>query len=81
MRDIIEDLRRGQLEVKTVDEASARATERLGRQLRASVLAAAMLGSGVALLINSSHPALAWSLVAGAGGWVAGHIALDLLRR
>jgi ubiquinone biosynthesis protein len=50
VHDILEDLRAGRLSLTTRDEEQARATDRLGRRLFAAILAAALLGGGVALL-------------------------------
>jgi ubiquinone biosynthesis protein len=50
VHDILEDLRAGRLSMATRDEEQARATDRLGRRLFVAILAAALLGGGVALL-------------------------------
>jgi hypothetical protein len=41
------------------------------------VISAALLGSGVALLIARVQPSLAWGLVIAAGAWTAGHLFFD----
>jgi len=77
LQDILEDLRQGRLQVRTADPARDKASERLGRRIRAAVLTAALLGSGVALLIARVHPSLAWSLLIAAGAWTFGHLIFD----
>jgi ubiquinone biosynthesis protein len=77
LQDILEDLRQGRLQVRTADPARDKASERLGRRIRASIIAAALLGAGTALLVARLHPSLAWSLLIAAGAWTLGHLLLD----
>jgi ubiquinone biosynthesis protein len=77
LNEILEDTRQGRLQIRAVDPESARATERLGRRVRAAVLCAALLGSGVALLVARVQPTLAWALIAAAGLWLVGHLFQD----
>jgi ubiquinone biosynthesis protein len=78
LSEIIEDTRTGRLQVRTVDPETARAIERLGRRIRAGLICAALLGSAVALLVARVQPTLAWSLLSGAGLWLAGHLLCEL---
>jgi ubiquinone biosynthesis protein len=77
LNEIIEDTRQGRLQIRTVDEEAARATDRLGRRVRAALLCAALLGSGVALMVAGVQRELSWGLLAGAGVWLAGHLFCD----
>jgi ubiquinone biosynthesis protein len=81
LNEIIEDTRMGRLRIQAVDPETARATDRLGRRIRAGLICAALLGSAVALLIARVQPALAWSLLAGAGVWLVGHLFGELRSR
>lgn len=74
---IIEDLQRGDLRIQTVDRQRARATERLGRRLRSTLLCVGAAGSGIALLVAGRHPSLATGLLIGAAVWLVGHLMAD----
>ncbi|MCC6748018.1 MAG: AarF/ABC1/UbiB kinase family protein [Deltaproteobacteria bacterium] len=78
LHELLEDLRHGRLRVRTVDPAAARATERLGRRLRAAIVSTALLGSGVALLVAGKEPALARGLLWAALAAFALHLIGDL---
>jgi ubiquinone biosynthesis protein len=77
LREILEDLRQGRLQLRAVDPEMSRATERLGRRNRAAVVFAALLLGGVGLLIAGTHQPLAWGLLAGAGIWLVLHLLMD----
>jgi ubiquinone biosynthesis protein len=78
LQEILEDLRRGRLTVRTEDRVAAAASDRLGRRVRAGLVSGALLGSGTALLLAGKLPALAWGLLAAAGVWLLVHLARDL---
>jgi len=81
LQEILEDTRQGRLQIRAVDPEGSRATERLGRRIRAALLSAALLGSAVALLIARVQPALAWTLLAAAAVWLAGHLIAEWRKR
>ncbi len=74
---IIEDLQRGDFRVKTEDRARARALERVGRRLRATVVAVAAFGAGVALQIAKVRVGFGEGLMLFGMGWLLLHLALD----
>jgi ubiquinone biosynthesis protein len=77
LQDILEDLRQGRLQLRTSDPEAQRATERLGRRIRAAVVCASLLAASVALLAVNVRPRLAWALLYGAGLWMLGHLIAD----
>ena len=81
LRDIARVLQRGELRVHTVDPEAARATERLGRRVRAGLLSSTLLGSGTALLISGDHATLGYGLLGGAALWLLGHLGFEGLGR
>jgi ubiquinone biosynthesis protein len=63
LQEIIEDTRRGRLQLNMRDPEATRALERLGKRLRASVMCATLLGAGVSLLALDRQQVLGWLLL------------------
>jgi ubiquinone biosynthesis protein len=63
LQEIIEDTRRGRLQLNMRDPEATHALERLGKRLRASVMCAALLGAGVSLLALDRQQVLGWLLL------------------
>jgi ubiquinone biosynthesis protein len=78
---ILEDLRAGRLEVKSVDPNLPGAGDRLGRRIYSSVVVGAMTIGGSALLAVGRHEAFAWTLLGIAGGQMLLHVGGDLRRK
>jgi ubiquinone biosynthesis protein len=81
VHQILEDLRAGRLEVKSVDPNLPGASDRLGRRIYSSVVVAAMTLGGSALLALERHQTLAWTLLGIAGGQMLLHVGGDLKRK
>jgi ubiquinone biosynthesis protein len=75
LEEIMDDVRQGRLMV--TDRANAKASDRLGRRLRATVVCATLFGSAMALLISGKQPIAAWALLALSVMMMAGHVTLD----
>jgi ubiquinone biosynthesis protein len=80
VRDILEDLRSGRLQLRTRDPGLARASDRLGRRVFTSVTSAALLGAGTALLAVGRHGALATGFLICAAALTAFHLIGDWRR-
>jgi ubiquinone biosynthesis protein len=77
LRDIVEGLHRGDLTFRAVDPDTARALDRVGKRLRASLISLGMLGSGVALLLTERSLELAYGLIGAGALWLLGHLISD----
>jgi len=75
LEEIMDDVRHGRLRV--TDRANARAADRLGRRIRASVVCATLFGSAMALLLVGKAPIPAWILLALSVLMMMGHMTLD----
>jgi ubiquinone biosynthesis protein len=81
-REVLEDLRLGRLQMKTLDPSLPPALDRLGRRAFSGVATAAFLLSGAALLAaHAAPPALGYGLLGGGGLVFLLHLVRDLLRR
>lgn len=80
LRDIVDDLRRGDLTVHAVDPEAGRALERIGKRVRAALLSATLLACGVALLIADRHVYIGYGLMGAAGAWIGAHMLSDTHR-
>lgn len=58
LAEVLDDLRRGRLELKAEDPGLGRAAERLGRRIALGLMGAALIGAGTAIFL-SGHPRLA----------------------
>jgi ubiquinone biosynthesis protein len=81
VHQILEDLRAGRLEVKSVDPNLPGATDRLGRRIYTSVVVGAMTVGGTGLLAVGRHEGFAWTLLGIAGGQMLLHVGGDLKRK
>ncbi len=75
--EIMDDVRHGRLYV--TDRQAARATDRLGKRVRATLVSATLFGSGMALLLSGRQDLGAYGLMALAALLMAGHVTLDWL--
>jgi ubiquinone biosynthesis protein len=75
LEEIMDDVRHGRLLV--TDRANFRASDRLGRRIRATVVCATLFGSAMALLIAGKQPIVAWILLALSVTMMMGHVTLD----
>jgi ubiquinone biosynthesis protein len=80
VRDILEDLRAGRLQLRTRDPGMARASDRLGRRVFASVTTASLIGAGTALLAVGRHGGLAIGFLISAAVVTLLHLAGDWRR-
>jgi ubiquinone biosynthesis protein len=81
-REILDDLRLGRLQMKTLDPALYPAIDRLGRRVFSGVVTAAFLLGGSGLLAShAAPPALGYGLLGGGALVFALHMARDLLRK
>jgi ubiquinone biosynthesis protein len=78
---ILEDLHRGQLEVKTRDDGLLVAGDRLGRRIYSSVTIGAFTVAGGALLASGRHEEIGLILLGLAGGQLLFHVWGDWRRR
>ncbi|HEY3358369.1 MAG TPA: AarF/UbiB family protein [Polyangia bacterium] len=77
VQDILEDIRRGNLSVKTVDPGLPKIVDRLGRRIFSAVVIIGLLGCGTALVLGHHYylGGIAWFLAGTLFFW---HWALDL---
>jgi ubiquinone biosynthesis protein len=81
VHEILEDLRRGDFEVRSRNPDLDRITDRLGRRMLVGLTLIGLLGSGTALLIASPrYHALALAMLVSAAVLFLGHLARDLTR-
>ncbi len=78
---ILEDLRAGQLEVRSIDPNLPGAADRLGRRLYAAVTIGSFTVAGAGLLAVGRHERLGWTLVGLAGAQLLFHVVGDLKRK
>jgi ubiquinone biosynthesis protein len=78
---ILEDLRSGRLEVRSVDPNLPGAADRLGRRIYSSVAIGSFTLAGAGLLAAGRHEQLGWTLLAIAGGQLLLHVFGDLKRK
>jgi hypothetical protein len=80
VRDVLEDLRLGRLNVRAEDPNLPTAADRLGRRLFSGLTVAALIGGGVVLLRDVGHETLGTSMLAAAAlVWLV-HVGRDLRR-
>ncbi len=77
LQEIVEDLRQGRLEIQTRDPHKAWAMDRLGYRIRGGIIAAALLGAGVAVLDSAKAGNLGFWLMGAAGVWLVAHLLMD----
>jgi ubiquinone biosynthesis protein len=77
LQEILEDMRQGRLRIRTADPEGRRATDRLGERIRASVISASLLGSGVVLLAVGRHESLAWGFLISTLTFLLAHLFFD----
>jgi ubiquinone biosynthesis protein len=77
VQEILDDLRRGRLELRVNDPPRTGAVERLGRRIRAGLVFVALLGGGIAAHIDQRGDPVAWVLMTLAGIWLLGHLLMD----
>lgn len=77
LQDILEDLRKGRLEVRTTDPQKSLALERLGRRVRAGLVSVGLLAAGVAVYIGRPGERLSWYLLGAAALVFLLHLLLD----
>ncbi len=77
LQDILEDLRKGRLEVRAVDPSRSLALERLGKRIRTGLVSVGLLAAGVAVHLARPGDRLAWVLLGIAGFLFLGHLLLD----
>jgi len=77
LQDVLEDLRRGSLNLKTSDPDFKPSLDRLGRRIFTSVVFVGLLGSGTALFLNE-HPYLGVTAWFFAGSLFFWHVVFDL---
>jgi len=75
LEEIMDDVRQGRLQV--TDRASARATDRLGRRIRATAVCVTLFGSAMALLLVGKQPIIGGALMALSALLMMGHVSLD----
>jgi ubiquinone biosynthesis protein len=81
INDILDDLRRGELTLRTRDPELPRLVDRLGRRVLSGLVAVGLLGAGTALLIGAPQlRALAYGFLAGAALIFLGHLVRDAFR-
>ena len=78
MHSILEDLRTGRLEVRTVDPNLPGAADRLGRRIYSAFTIGAFTVAGGALLATGRHDGLGWTLFGLAGAQLLFHLWGDL---
>jgi ubiquinone biosynthesis protein len=78
--EILEDLRKGHLTLKTADTSAPLAFDRLGRRLFAAAVVASLVLGGSAVLAVGRHPYVGAALLAAAALGGAGHVVLDWWR-
>ncbi|MCK6544378.1 AarF/UbiB family protein [Myxococcota bacterium] len=71
--DVLDDLRRGALTVRSSDPTLPAATDLLGRRLFSGLTVAALIAGGSLLIASRSAELLGYGMLAGAGVWVLGH--------
>jgi ubiquinone biosynthesis protein len=67
--DVLEDLRRGDLVVRTADPEIPRATDLLGRRIFSGLTVAALISGGAHLLASGATPIVAYAMLGLAGTW------------
>ncbi len=80
VNDILDDLRSGQLQVKTSDPQLPEAADRVGRRVFAAISTAGITLSGAALLAAGRHETLGWTLLCLSGANVLLHLVRDWRR-
>jgi ubiquinone biosynthesis protein len=78
--EILEDLRKGHLTLKTADTSAPLAFDRLGRRLFAAAIVASLVLGGSIVLAVGRHPYVGAGLLAAALLGGAGHVVLDWWR-
>ena len=66
LAEVLDDVRRGRLRLRTEDPGLGRAAERLGRRIALGLMGAAWIGAGTAVFL-SNHPLLGYSFFSLAG--------------
>jgi ubiquinone biosynthesis protein len=72
--DVLDDLRRGNLSVRSGDPALPAATDLLGRRVFSGLWVAALIAGGSILVSSRAADILGYSMLGGATAWVLGHI-------
>ncbi len=81
LHHILDDMRSGRLEIRTIDPSLPAAADRLGRRIYASLTVGAFTLAGAGLLAAGRHETLGSVLLALAGAQVSFHLLGDLRRR
>lgn len=81
VHQILDDLRGGQLEVKSIDPNLPGAADRLGRRIYSSVTIGSFTVAGAGLLALGRHEGLGWTLVSIAGAQLLFHVIGDVKRK
>jgi hypothetical protein len=81
VHSILEDLRTGRLEVRSIDPNLPGAADRLGRRIYASVTIGAFAVAGGLLLAQGRHESVGAGLLGVAGAQLLFHLVGDLRRK
>lgn len=81
MREILEDLRFGRLQIQASDPHLPKTVDRLGRRLFAGFVVAAFVVSGTWLLARRTHEVVGFSLMGFGVLVMIAHVMLDVVRR
>jgi ubiquinone biosynthesis protein len=78
--EVLDDLRRGELSMRSRDPALPAVAELLGRRLFSGLTVAALIGGGALLVaLRPGSETLGYAMLGGAGVWVVGHLARSWL--
>jgi ubiquinone biosynthesis protein len=72
--DVLDDLRRGALMVRTQDPLLPPVSELLGRRLFSGLTVAALILGGSVLIASHASEVLGYGMLIGSGVWVVGHL-------
>lgn len=79
LQEVLDDLRLGRLQLRTIDPTIQTATDRLGRRVFSALVGSAMVLAG-AWLLGAGHDIVGSVLLVVAALWLGGHVVLDASR-